>query len=208
MALQTAAVTNRAPEHPAERVFVDRWSPRGFSAENIPDPVLRGFFEAARWAPSAFNSQPWRFLYALRGEPEFATFLAPLIEFNRGWAQHAAALVYLVSKKDFTPPGKTEPQFSRTHSFDAGAAWANFANQAALGGWATHGRSGFDVDAARKALGVPDGFAVEIAIAVGRKGDGAHLAPGLLQREQPSDRSSVSDFVQHGLFPERFGGAG
>jgi hypothetical protein len=79
----------------------------------------------------------------------------PLIEFNRGWAQHAAALVYLVSKKDFTPPGKTESQFSRTHSFDTGAAWANFANQAALGGWAAHGMSGFDVDAARKALGCP-----------------------------------------------------
>jgi nitroreductase len=203
----TPGSTSRTPEHSAERIFVDRWSPRGFSEEDISDSVLRSFFEAARWAPSAFNSQPWRFLYTLRGEPEFVTFLAPLIEFNRGWAQHAAALVYLVSKKDFTPPGKTEAQFSRTHSFDSGAAWANFANQAALGGWAAHGMSGFDVDAARKALGVPDGFVVEIAIAVGRKGDGAHLTPALLQREQPSGRSPVSHFVARGLFPERFGHA-
>ena len=204
MTAENPPATNRAPEHPAERVFIDRWSPRGFSGDEIPESVLRTFFEAARWAPSAFNSQPWRFLYALRGQPEFETFLAPLIEFNRGWARHAAALIYLVSRKAFTPPGKSEPQFSRTHSFDSGAAWANFANQAAVTGWAAHGMSGFDVEKARTVLGVPDGFAVEIAIAVGRKGDGAQLSPALLQREQPSSRSPVADFVERGLFPERF----
>jgi len=152
---QNAPRTDRVTDHPAERIFVDRWSPRGFTDEALSDAVLHTFFEAARWAPSSFNSQPWRFLYALRGQPEFDVFLAPLIEFNRGWAQHAAALLYVISKKDFTPPGKTEPAYSRTHSFDAGAAWANFANQVALGGWAAHGMSGFDVEAATKALGVP-----------------------------------------------------
>jgi nitroreductase len=202
--IQTSHRTNRAAEHPAERVFIDRWSPRGFSEEQIPESELRMFFEAARWAPSAFNSQPWRFLYALRGQAEFDAFLAPLIEFNRGWAQHAAAVIFLLSKKQFTPPGKTEAQFSRTHSFDAGAAWANFANQVALAGWAAHGMSGFDVDKARSALGVPDGFNIEIAIAVGRKGDGAHLSPTLLQREQPSARTPVSEFTERGLFPKRF----
>ncbi|MGY3604855.1 MULTISPECIES: nitroreductase family protein [unclassified Bradyrhizobium] len=199
--------TARVPEHPAERIFVDRWSPRGFAQDEISEAELYTFFEAARWAPSAYNSQPWRFLYALRGQPEFELFLAPLIEFNRGWAQHAAALIYLVSSKEFTPPGKTASQFSRTHSFDSGAAWANFANQAALAGWAAHGMSGFDVDAARTTLGVPDGFAVEIAIAIGRKGDGAQLPPALLQREQPSNRAPLGEFVQQGVFPERFGAA-
>jgi nitroreductase len=201
---QNAPRTDRVTDHPAERIFVDRWSPRGFTDEALSDAVLHTFFEAARWAPSSFNSQPWRFLYALRGQPEFDVFLAPLIEFNRGWAQHAAALLYVISKKDFTPPGKTEPAYSRTHSFDAGAAWANFANQVALGGWAAHGMSGFDVEAATKALGVPDGFVVEIAIAVGRKGDGAKLPPALLDRERPSDRLPVGEFVANGLFPKRF----
>jgi len=196
--------TDRVAEHPAERIFVDRWSPRGFAEDDIPESVLLTFFEAARWAPSSFNSQPWRFLYALRGRPEFDIFLTPLIEFNRGWAKHAAALVYLISKKDFTPPGKTEPVFSRTHSFDAGAAWANFAHQAALAEWATHGMSGFDTETAGRLLGVPVGFAVDIAIAVGRKGHGAHLAPALLEREKPSGRIPVGDFVEHGLFPARF----
>lgn len=194
----------RAPGYPADRIFVDRWSPRGFTQDQIPEEVLNTFFEAARWAPSASNSQPWRFLYALRGQLEFGTFLTPLIEFNQGWGRHAAALIYLLSRKDFTPPGKTEPQFSRTHSFDSGAAWVNFANQATAVGWAAHGMSGFDVEKARSVLGVPEAFAIEIAIAVGRKGDGAHLPPGLLQREHPSGRSLVGDFVSRGLFPERF----
>jgi nitroreductase len=201
---QTSQRTNRVADHPAERIFVDRWSPRGFSQERISDSELRTLFEAARWAPSAYNSQPWRFLYALRGETEFDAFLAPLIDFNRGWAQHAAALIYLLSRKEFTPPGKTEAQFSRTHSFDSGAAWANFANQTAIGGWAAHGMSGFDVDKARTILGVSREFDVEIVVALGRKGDGTHLAPALLQREQPSPRASVDEFAAHGLFPKRF----
>ncbi|WP_426411833.1 nitroreductase family protein [Bradyrhizobium ganzhouense] len=194
----------RAPDHPADRIFVNRWSPRGFTEDQIPEAVLNTFFEAARWAPSAFNSQPWRFLYALRGRSEFERFLSPLIEFNQGWARQAAALIYLLSRKEFTAPGKTSPQLSRTHSFDSGAAWANFANQATVAGWAAHGMSGFDVVKAHTELEVPEGFAVEIAIAVGRKGDGAQLPPGLLQREQPSGRLPIGDFVARGVFPDRF----
>jgi len=198
--------TERTTEHPAHRLFVDRWSPRGFSDEALPETELLTFVEAARWAPSSYNSQPWRFLYALRGTSEFDTFLAPLVEFNRSWAQHAAALVYVISKKTFIPAGKTEPAPTRTHSFDAGAAWANFAHQAALSGWATHGMSGFDVAGAQKALRVPDGFAVEIAIAIGRKGDGDKLSAVLKEREKPSTRLAVADIAASGLFPQRFGG--
>lgn len=204
MTIQKSASKIRAAEHPANLIFVGRWSPRGFTQDQIPEGVMNTFFEAARWAPSAFNSQPWRFLYALRGQPEFDTFLSPLIEFNQGWARHAAALIYLLSRKHFSSPRKTDPQFSRTHSFDTGAAWANFANQVTAAGWAAHGMSGFDVEKASTVLRVPEGFAVEIAIAVGRKGDGANLPADLLQREQPSGRSPVGDFVARGLFPERF----
>lgn len=204
MTLQDAAFKIRVPEHPADRLFVDRWSPRGFTQDQIPEGVLNTFFEAARWAPSAFNSQPWRFLYALRGHSEFEAFLTPLIQFNKDWARHAAALIYLLSRKDYIPPAKTEPQLSRTHSFDTGAAWANFANQAAASDWVAHGMSGFDMEKARALLRVPTGFAVELAIAVGRKGNGSHLPPRLLDREKPSGRSPVGDFVVRGLFPERF----
>lgn len=204
MIIQETASKLRDPDHPADRIFVDRWTPRAFTQDPIPEGVLNTFFEAARWAPSAFNSQPWRFVYALRCQSEFDAFLAPLIEFNRGWARHAAALIYLVSRKEFAPPGNTERLFSRTHSFDSGAAWANVANQAAAAGWAAHGMSGFNLGRARRMLRVPEGFAVEIAIAIGRKSDGARLPPSLLQREQPSGRSPVGDFVERGFFPERF----
>ncbi|TWB86801.1 nitroreductase [Bradyrhizobium macuxiense] len=204
MTIQEAASKIRAPEYPADRIFVDRWSPRAFNQDQIPEDVLKSFFEAARWAPSAFNSQPWHFLYAFRGEPEFDIFLNPFIDFNKEWARHAAALIYLLSRTYFMPPGKTEAQFSRTHSFDCGAAWANFANQATSAGWAAHGMSGFDVKKAHSVLRVPSSFAVEIAIAVGRKGDGAYLPPTLFKREQPSGRSPVSDFAARGLFPESF----
>lgn len=198
--------TDRLTDHPAHRLFVDRWSPRGFSNDAIPEAELLTFVEAARWAPSSYNSQPWRFLYALRGQPAFDTFLAPLVEFNRGWAQHAAALVYVLSKKTFVPAGKTEPVPARTHSFDAGAAWANFAHQAAISGWVTHGMSGFDVAAAQTALQVPADFAVEIAIAVGRKGDGAHLPAQLKEREKPSPRLAIGEIASAGAFPQRFAG--
>lgn len=204
MIMQELAAKIRVPEHPVDRIFVARWSPRGFAHDQITEGILNTLFEAARWAPSAFNSQPWRFLYALRGQSGFDAFLAPLIESNGGWAQHAAALIYLLSRKDFIPPGKTEPQLSRTHYFDSGAAWANLANQAAATGWAARGMSGFDVEKVRMVLEVPDGFTVELAIAVGRKGDGARLPPGLLQREQPSGRLPFGELVACGLFPERF----
>lgn len=203
---QLPPLTDRSTDHPAHRLFVDRWSPRGFSDEALPEKELFTFIEAARWAPSSYNSQPWRFLYALRGEPEFATFLGPLIEFNRGWAQHAAALVYVISKTSMISAGKTEPTALRTHSFDAGAAWANFANQAALSGWACHGMSGFDVAAAQQVLQVPNGFAVDIAVAVGRKGDGAQLSDALKEREKPSPRLPVGEIASSGLFPQRFAG--
>lgn len=206
MIVQAAAFKVRVPEHPADRLFVERWSPRGFTQDRLPEGVLNTLFEAARWAPSAFNSQPWRFLYALRGCSEFDAFLTPLIEFNKDWARHAAALIYLLSRRDYIPPAKTEPQLSRTHSFDTGAAWANFANQAAASDWVAHGMSGFDVEKARTVLRVPDGFAVELAIAVGRKGDGSYLPRPLVDREQPSDRSPVGDFTACGLFPKRFKG--
>lgn len=114
MTIQELASKARVPAYPANRIFVDRWSPRGFTQEQIPERVLNTFFEAARWAPSAFNSQPWCFLYALRGQSEFEAFLVPLIGFNQGWARYAAALLYVLSMKNFIPPGKTEPRFSRS----------------------------------------------------------------------------------------------
>ena len=128
---------------------------------------MLSFFEAARWAPSAYNAQPWRFLFALRGTPAFDRYLSLLIEFNQGWAKHAAALVVIVSKTTFAAPGSTEEKPAPTHAFDTGAAWGHLALQAHLSGWHTHGMSGLDFERARQELKIPEGYQVQQVIQFG-----------------------------------------
>ena len=98
----------RVADHAIHPQFTDRWSPRAFTGETIPVETLLSFFEAARWAPSAYNSQPWRFLYARRDTPNWERYLGLLNEFNRSWAQHASALVIVISKTTFVAPGASE----------------------------------------------------------------------------------------------------
>jgi len=190
----------RTPEHDIHSLFLDRWSPRAFTGEPIDDATLLSFFEAARWAPSAYNSQPWRFLYAKNGTEHWPLFTGLLSEFNRAWAQNASALVILLSKTSFVPPGKTDAIPATTHAFDAGAAWANLALQASLEGWHTHAIGGYDKDKAREALGIPEGYALEAAIAIGKRGDKTLLSASLQEREQPSPRRPLAELVAEGGF--------
>lgn len=192
--------TVRNPEYPIDPIFINRWSPRAFSGEELPEATLFSFFEAARWSPSAYNSQPWRFLYARRNTPQWPVFLDLLAEFNRSWAQNASALVFALSKKSFTPPGKTESIQMVSHSFDAGSAWTGLALQASLSGWHTHGIGGFDRAKTRETLGIPEDYALEAAIAIGKQADKSILPVGLQEREQPSLRRPVAEWVAEGLF--------
>jgi nitroreductase len=191
----------RHPAHPADPLFLDRWSPRAFDAAPIPEAHLHILFEAARWAPSAFNSQPWRFLYARRDDEDWPLFLSLLIPWNQGWAHSASALIFVLS--DCLPfTGKDgAPAASHTHSFDAGAAWACLALQATKLGYQAHGMSGIELDRARTELRVPDRFRIEAAVAVGRIGDPATLSEKLRAREVPSDRRPLAETVFHGRFP-------
>ena len=138
----------RKPEYDVDPVFLNRWSPRAMSGEPIGEEALRSLFEAARWAPSANNNQPWRFVYARRDTPHWQPFFDLLADLNRVWAVEAAALVVVVSKTTFDHNGK----FSRTHSYDAGAARENLALQGSLKGHVVHGMQGFDYDRARELL--------------------------------------------------------
>jgi len=194
-------MSTRQPAHPADPLFLDRWSPRAFDAAPMPEADLHILFEAARWAPSAFNSQPWRFLYARRDDPAWPLFLSLLIPWNQGWAHSASALVYILS--DTLPfTGKDgAPAASHTSSFDAGAAWACLALQATKLGYQAHGMSGIDLDRARAELRVPERFRIEAAAAIGRLGDPATLSEKLRAREVPSDRRPLADTVFHGRFP-------
>jgi nitroreductase len=180
-------------------IFTQRWSPRAFTGEEIPDPILFSAFEAARWAPSGSNVQPWRFLYSKRGSPTWETFFNLLNPNNRKWAEKASALVLFVSKKLVSRNG--EITLSKSHSFDTGAAWENFALQALLSGWHTHGIGGFDREKARVDLKVPEDFHIEAVVAIGRQGDKADLPPELREREAPNARQPIEELVFEGGFP-------
>ncbi len=192
--------TERQPDHPVEPLFVERWSPRAFTGEPIDDQTLWTLFAAARWAPSATNLQPWRFIYGRQGTPAFQTIVDGLIGFNQAWAAKASVLIVLLSARRGTPPGKTAPQDNAWHSFDAGAAWAHLALQAHLLGLHSHGMGGFDGAKLRASLGVPDDYAIDAVGAVGRRGDPAQLPEALQAREKPSTRRPAAQSVAEGRF--------
>jgi nitroreductase len=191
---------SRTADHPIDPLFLERWSPRAFTEETISERDLLMLLEAARWAPSSFNSQPWRFLYARRDTAPWPQFLGLLNEYNQSWAKKAAALVILVSKTTLLPRGANKEVPSYTHSLDAGAAWANLALQATRSGWAAHGMAGFDVPRTAAELGVPADYRVEAAIAIGRPGDKSLLPESLRAREQPSERLPLSQLAMEGRF--------
>jgi len=183
-------------EHAVDELFLDRWSPRAMSGEAVTEEELMTLFEAARWAPSSYNNQPWRILYARRETGPWPVFFGLLGEGNQAWAKDAAALLVFVSKETFDFNGKPYP----THSFDTGAAWENLALQATMLGLVTHGMQGFDYERARAELRIPEGFRVEAMIAVGRPGDPAGLPERLREREAPSGRKALSEITCEGAF--------
>ncbi len=185
----------RQAAHAIDRLFLDRWSPRAMSGEPITQPELMVLFEAARWAPSSGNVQPWRILYARRDGPHWDLFAGLLTESNRVWAQHAAVLVLFVSRS-VTDAGKP----THTHSFDTGAAWENLALQGALNGLVVHGMGGFDYDRARTELAVPDEFRVEAMAAIGRPGAPDRLPEHLQARETPNNRRPLEQTICEGPF--------
>ena len=190
----------RTADHPIDAMFLERWSPRAFTGEPLPEADMLTMLEAARWAPSCYNSQPWRFAYALRGTQHWQRFLDLLVPFNRSWAEAASALVVLTSNSMMRPPGSDKDVPSPTHSLDAGAASGYFALQALRMGWHVHGMAGFDRDRAFADLAVPIGHRVEAAYAVGRLGDPAGLPQMLRDREHPSPRLPLAQIAFEGTF--------
>jgi nitroreductase len=169
------------------------------SGELVPVEELLRLFEAAHWAPSSGNNQPWRFVYARRDTPEWDRFFGLLADGNRLWCSKAAALVVVISRGTReTRDGKTVP--ARTHSFDTGAAWAYLALQGTLSGLVVHGMEGFDYERAAGELEVPPHHTVECMVAVGRPGRAEDLPERLRAVEHPNERRPVSDVVSEGRF--------
>jgi nitroreductase len=186
----------RHANYPIEPLILNRWSPRAFAADEIPEHTLMTLFEAARWAPSSNNNQPWRFVYAKRGGRGWDRLLNLLVPNNKSWCEKAAALVVVVSKTTFDFNGTP----SITHSYDAGAAWQTLALQATAIGWAAHGMQGFDYKRAQTELRIPADFNVEAMIAIGKPGDPAQLPEKLREREFPNDRKELQNLVFEATF--------
>jgi nitroreductase len=193
--LKTAAF--RKPEYTVDPLFPDRWSPRAMSGAHVERAALMTLFEAARWAPSSNNNQPWRFIYALRGTPAWPRFLELLTPRNKLWCANAGALVVIASKTTFDN-GKP----AKTHSFDAGAAWMSLALQAGMLGLIAHGMEGFDYGAAGALVGLPDGYAVEAMCALGHPGPIEVLAEDQREKEKPKGRKPVAELASEARFPD------
>jgi len=185
----------RKPDHDIEPFFVNRWSPRAMTGEEITREELMRLFEASRWAMSSMNNQPWRFLYALRNTRHWETFFNLLAPGNQAWCKNAAVLLVMVSKTTFD---NSKP--ARTHSYDTGAAWYSFALQGTMIGLVVHGMQGFNYDKAKELLGVTDEYQVEAMAAVGRPGNREDLPQNLKERETPSQRKKVAEFAFEGGF--------
>ncbi len=176
-------------------IFLKRFSPRAMSGEIITEEELMTLFEAARWAPSANNFQPWRFIYAMRDTPEFEKFLSFLTPNNQDWCKNTAVLVVVISQNK-----SAENKPIKTHSFDTGSAWENLALQATEMNFVAHGMAGFDYNIAKKELAIPDDYIVEMMIAIGKHGKIEDLPEPLQARETPSDRKPLSEIVFNGKF--------
>jgi nitroreductase len=188
----------RTPTQKIDPLFVNRWSPRSMTGEELSDNDLMSLFEAARWAPSSFNNQPWRFIFAKRNSLDWTKFLNLLNDTNRLWSKDAAVLIVVLSRKTFEHNGKP----SITHQFDAGAAWENLALEASLRGFVAHGMQGFDYEKARRELEVPNTYDIMAMIAVGKRGPREKLPPELQEKEFPKDRKPLSEIVMEGRFKE------
>ncbi len=180
------------PNHPIHDIFKQRWSPYQFSERKVSRHDLASIFEAASWAASSFNEQPWRYIMATKDEPEeFQKVLSSLNEKNREWARNAPVLALGVKKKTFTHSG--EPNRVALH--DLGAASATLTYEATLRDLNVHQMAGILPDKAREIFGVPDDYDVEVGIAIGYP---AEDGPFIERDRQPRTRKPLDEFVFSG----------
>jgi nitroreductase len=187
--LSTKTASTTVPVHP---LLAERWSPRGFDpAHELGDEALTALLEAARWAPSAQNSQPWRFLVTRRGEETHGRLFAALAPGNRAWAGMASALI-LVAARTAGDDGGPQPWAL----YDTGQAVAALVTQAQAGGLAVHQMGGFDTDAVRAEFGLDGTLTPVVVVAIGRRDGTADLPEPLAAREAaPRTRRPVSDLL-------------
>ncbi len=182
----------RQKDHDILDLFWRRWSPRAMSGKRIDQPTIDQLLEAARFAPSSFNEQPWRFIYAFYGTPVWHQILDNLVPFNKDWAKKSGALVVLISKQNFSHNEKP----NQHASFDCGAAWQNLALQASSLNLVAHAMAGFDAEKLSADLQISSDFKIEVVIALGYPGDKTNLSSDLQEKEIPSKRYRLVEISQ------------
>ena len=195
MSLQTEAKKVRKPSVEISPLFYTRWSPRAMTCEKMRKEELLPLFEAARWAPSSYNNQPWRFVVALTPQDK-EKMMTLLVDFNKQWCKNASALILICSSNVFEHNGEA----SVTHSFDTGAAWMSLALEGARRGLVIHGMQGFDYDKAKRLYNIPSKYTVEAIVAIGHFAKAETLPADLALREKPSSRKPLTEIIAWGEF--------
>ena len=186
----------RTPDWDIDSMFTDRWSPRAFSSDPLSDREVQTLFEAARWAPSCFNEQPWLFVYATEPERR-AKLVSCLVAKNQLWAGKAPLLMFVLARRNFRKTGNE----NRHAPYDAGATWMALALQARKLGLYAHAMAGFNQEKAYEVLGAPrEEYLVMAAIAVGRKTEDSGLPDDLRAMESPNARKPHAE-VATNVFP-------
>lgn len=178
----------RKADYEIDEAFLERWSPRSFQEKEVAEEDLMSVFEAARWAPSAMNMQPWRFIIA-RTEEDRERFHSFVMDGNRKWCEKAPVLALIISDKE-----------DATHAFDTGAAWGFLSLQARRNGLITHAMGGFYKDQARETLGIPEEYEIQALVAIGYQDEKEKLEEEMQKREQPSPRRPVEESIMEGSF--------
>lgn len=190
---------NRHSEYPIDAFFLNRWSPRAFTGEAMSKETLLTILDAGHWAPSSGNNQPWRFVYALRDTESWPVVLDILTPGNQRWAKNASALIIFVSRTyRISKDSQKKPAY--THSFDTGSSWFSIACQAMKLGYHAHGMEGLDREKAVQVLGIPEGFRVEAACAIGKLAPKETLPDDLREREIQSQRKPLAEVAFEGRF--------
>lgn len=191
--------TTSVPIHPP---IAARWSPRAFSDEGVADGDLVALLEAARWAPSCFGAEPWRFVIGVKGRGDgYAKILGCLVEGNQKWARSAPVLMITIGRERF----EFNDEENAWHAHDVGLAMGQLAIEAATRGLVVHQMGGFDQDAAREALAIPEGYRPIAACAIGHQGDPADLPDELRAKETaPRERKPLNQIAFEGAFGDAF----
>ncbi|MDB4439742.1 nitroreductase family protein [Planctomicrobium sp.] len=188
---------HRSADHPIEELFLNRWSPRAMNGEGVSQEATNLLFEAARWAPSTYNEQEWRFLYAHKDSDQWSNFFDLLADPNQAWCKNAGLLIVAFSRTTFVRNGKP----NIVHEFDAGLATQNLLLQAAAMGLVAHAMGGFDRGQSKRALNVPDGYEPHCMIAIGHPGEISSLPEGYQDMDKaPTGRKPISEIACEGQF--------